>query len=67
MFSHSLISPLNKLMRGIREVNRGKTNIYIKPQANDEIGFLTESFNRMVTSIRKANELKDEYLKEVKS
>lgn len=66
MFSHSLISPLNKLMRGIREVNRGKTNIYIKPQANDEIGFLTESFNRMVTSIRKANELKDEYLKEVK-
>lgn len=66
MFSHSLISPLNRLMGGIREVNQGETNFYIKPQANDEIGFLTESFNAMVISIRKANQLKDEYLEEVK-
>ncbi len=54
ILKNSLIKPLHVLYEGMERVNRGDINITISPRFNDEIGFLTRSFNRMLHSIRKA-------------
>jgi len=54
ILKNSLIKPLRVLYEGMEKVNRGDINIKISPRFNDEIGFLTRSFNRMLHSIRKA-------------
>ncbi|GAJ12636.1 unnamed protein product, partial [marine sediment metagenome] len=54
ILKNSLIKPLHVLYEGMEKVNRGDINITISPRFNDEIGFLTRSFNRMLHSIRKA-------------
>lgn len=55
-----LVTPLNRLLSGLKQVNQGHLDISLPSQYNDEIGFLTQSFNRMVQSIKQANQLKDE-------
>lgn len=59
-FYITLIQPLNNLVQGVKAVNMGDLHIKIPMQYNDEIGFLTESFNGMVRSIGAANKLKHE-------
>jgi HAMP domain-containing protein len=55
-----LIRPLEALLGGVDRVNRGDFDVEIKPGIADEIGFLTRSFNGMVTSIKFARQkLKD--------
>jgi PAS domain S-box-containing protein len=51
---NSLIKPLQVLYEGMEKVSRGDINISISPRFNDEIGFLTRYFNRMLHSIRTA-------------
>lgn len=53
-FKQTLIDPLQALLRGVQKINTGDLNIRLPVQVQDEIGFLTGSFNRMVTSIRTA-------------
>ncbi len=65
LFRTSLIRPLQALYRGMESADRGDLEVVLSPQFNDEIGFLTESFNRMVRSVRKADQLKDEFLANV--
>ena len=50
----SLIKPLHALYEGMMSANKGNLEISVSPQFNDEIGFLTKSFNRMLQNIRKA-------------
>jgi len=61
-FTASLVHPLENLLVGVREVNRGKRDVNIHVANADEIGFLTESFNSMVDSLRETDRLKDEFL-----
>ncbi|MCB9756746.1 MAG: response regulator, partial [Myxococcales bacterium] len=58
----NLVAPLNALVAGVRAVQRGDLNIEVPVQFNDEVGFLTHSFNRTIASIRSADKLKDEFL-----
>lgn len=59
-FQGSLITPLNSLIEGVREVNEGDLTVEIPIHVEDEIGFLTRSFNSMVLSIQQAQKkLKD--------
>ncbi len=51
---NSLIKPLRILYEGMEKVNRGDIDITISPRFNDEIGFLTRTFNQMLRSIKKA-------------
>lgn len=51
-FRVTLVRPLNSLIRGVQQVNRGELDFTVQQQYNDEIGFLTRSFNGMVDSIR---------------
>lgn len=51
-FRNSLINPLNNLLQGVREVNAGNLDTTIPLLYNDELGFLTRSFNAMITSLK---------------
>ncbi len=59
-FRSTLVNPLYSLLAGVEKVNQGNMEVEVPIQVNDEIGYLTESFNGMVTSIRDARrELQD--------
>ncbi|TAL37481.1 MAG: methyl-accepting chemotaxis protein [Spirochaetes bacterium] len=51
-FSGILINPLRALSRGVREVNKGNLNVEVPVKIEDEIGYITRTFNHMVASIR---------------
>ena len=55
-FRGSLSAPLKNLLGGVETVNKGDLNTVIPVYARDEIGFLSESFNAMVKSIRHSQE-----------
>lgn len=58
--SRALLLPLNKLLEGVGKVREGDLNVKIPASVNDEIGYITNSFNEMVDSIRDAeHKLKD--------
>ncbi|HMW07979.1 MAG TPA: SpoIIE family protein phosphatase [Leptospiraceae bacterium] len=50
----ALLKPLDSMIAGVREVNKGDYNVTIPIAVSDELGFLGRSFNRMVRSIRGA-------------
>ncbi|MCB1137374.1 MAG: SpoIIE family protein phosphatase [Leptospiraceae bacterium] len=53
-FLRTLTDPLQALLQGVQKINSGDLNIRLPVLVQDEIGFLTGSFNRMVSSIRGA-------------
>lgn len=53
-FKVSLVNPLSQLVNGLDKVNKGDLEAHLEKKVNDEIGFLTDSFNGMVGSIREA-------------
>jgi signal transduction histidine kinase/class 3 adenylate cyclase/ActR/RegA family two-component response regulator len=61
-FQANLMRPLDNLLQGVRRVNQGERNVEVPVQYTDEIGFLTDSFNHMVASLRETDRLKDEFL-----
>jgi len=52
----SLSRPLITLVRGLEQVGAGKLDVVIPVRVEDEIGFLSRSFNGMVQSIKLANQ-----------
>ena len=54
LFKTSLIKPLHLLYEGMEKADKGDLDIAISPQFNDEIGFLSRSFNQMLQSIKRA-------------
>lgn len=53
-FKGTIWNPLKNLLNGIETVNKGNLNTIIPVRIKDEIGYLTDSFNNMVSSIRDA-------------
>jgi PAS domain S-box-containing protein len=49
----SLIRPLHVLYEGMERATEGDLGVTVSPKYNDEVGFLTRSFNRMLQSIKK--------------
>lgn len=60
-FKISLINPLNDLTSGVSKVNDGNLDVKVPVHVNDEIGFLAESFNNMVASIKEARRQLEDY------
>jgi tetratricopeptide (TPR) repeat protein/HAMP domain-containing protein len=59
-FHSSLVKPLNNLLGGVTKVNEGNLDIEVPIKVQDEIGYLSGSFNSMVASIKQARrELQD--------
>ncbi|MBW0432686.1 SpoIIE family protein phosphatase [Leptospira yasudae] len=61
LFHAGLIQPLRMLLNGVKEVNAGHYDVSVPIRAEDEIGFLSRSFNHMVSSIRSAQEKLKEF------
>ena len=53
-FQVGLVQPLTALQAGVRAVNAGRLDVAVPVQMDDEIGFLTRSFNGMVQSLSTA-------------
>ncbi len=51
-FANILINPLGNLAKGVRKVNKGDLDVFIPVEIEDEIGYVTTSFNNMVASIK---------------
>lgn len=60
-FLGALINPLETLLHGLQEVRQGNLDIRIPIKVEDEIGFLTYNFNRMVRTIRSAKKRLDNH------
>ncbi|PJZ71544.1 serine/threonine protein phosphatase [Leptospira perolatii] len=59
-FKNSLVDPLTSLLSGVEKVNKGDLDVVVPVKVKDEIGFLADSFNAMVSSIKQARrELQD--------
>ena len=55
-FRTTLLDPLEKLLGGVKTANEGDLNVQVSVQYDDEIGFLTDSFNRMISSLNQATQ-----------
>lgn len=64
-FSNALVKPLNELLKGLTKVNKGDLDIKLPVFVEDEIGFLSKSFNKMVRSIRAAKKRLQQYADEL--
>ncbi len=67
-FLGTFVYPLRRLLAGVREVNAGNLGVSVPVKTGDEIGFLADSFNRMVVSIKKSSDDLNEtrlYLKNI--
>lgn len=51
-FRRSLVAPLDNLLHGVRQANAGDLNVRVPITHDDELGFLTQSFNTMTASIK---------------
>jgi methyl-accepting chemotaxis protein len=60
-FFTSLVKPLESLLDGVKRVNKGDLSVVVTPGVEDEIGFLSKSFNSMVLSIKEAQFNLQEY------
>lgn len=60
-FSGALVTPLNGLLSGVTEVNEGNFDVHVPIKVEDEIGFLSRSFNGMVSSIKEAQKKLQDY------
>ena len=64
-FLGALITPLRRLLDGLGQVRAGETEVTIPVGVKDEIGYVTESFNRMVRSVRGAKMRLQKYTDEL--
>lgn len=60
-FAQSITGPLLNLVKGMGKVNSGALDTRVHVEVHDEIGFLTHSFNRMVSSVRIARRKLEEF------
>ncbi len=51
-----LVNPIRRLSLASKAVSEGNFDREIAVKSNDEIGFLTESFNEMIVKLRQSNE-----------
>ncbi|MBF0458675.1 MAG: HAMP domain-containing protein [Nitrospirae bacterium] len=50
--SRGITEPIQHLLQATADVSRGNFNIYVKADAEDEIGMLVKSFNEMISKIK---------------
>lgn len=60
-FSGSVTKPINLLYSGFQKASKGNYDIKLDIASNDEIGFVTSSFNEMIASIKESKKLLREH------
>ncbi len=61
IYYRTIIYPLNILLSGVKMVNQGNLELAIPVMVQDEMGFLSESFNSMVLSIKNSKTKLQDY------
>ena len=56
LFSNKLTKPIRELVNTTREVESGNFKIRARIISKDELGFLAQSFNNMISAVDKSNE-----------
>ncbi len=67
-FRGALVHPLHDLLNGVKRVDEGNLEAMVPVKMEDEIGFLSDAFNKMMTSVKDSNEKIDyinHYLKNI--
>ena len=64
LFSRMITKPIRNLQRQMEQVEQGQYKILLQKEANDEIGNLVTSYNRMIMKIKTL--IEDVYLYEIK-
>ena len=41
------VNPINRLVKGMKKVQKGDSNVYVQDDRKDELGFLNKTFNEM--------------------
>ena len=60
LISHRIINPIKSLITATAKISKGDLDYHIQPTSRDEIGKLTDDFNRMTTNLATArNELRE--------
>jgi len=49
--SFDIVKPINRLVKGMKKVQSGESNVHIKDDRGDELGFLNKAFNEMSSEI----------------
>jgi signal transduction histidine kinase len=57
----NLLSPLNKILEGVRQVDAGNLTVQVLVTVRDEIGDLAQNFNQMTQSLRQSKEELTQY------
>lgn len=52
LFSSSILAPLNRLRKGMKQVQGGNLSVIVQDHYNDEIGEVTQNFNNMLIEIK---------------
>jgi class 3 adenylate cyclase len=63
--SHSVAAPLGRLRQAMAEVERGRLDVRAPVVSDDEIGAVTEGFNRMVRGLREREAMRESFGKYV--
>ncbi|WP_058486576.1 methyl-accepting chemotaxis protein [Defluviitalea phaphyphila] len=48
----SITKPMEELLKGMGKIEKGNLTIHLKKKSNDEVGKLTNQFNKMISQIR---------------
>jgi two-component system sensor histidine kinase YesM len=46
-----IVNPINRLVKGMKKVQKGESNVYVQDDRKDELGFLNKTFNEMSSEI----------------
>ncbi|RDB02280.1 HAMP domain-containing sensor histidine kinase [Runella aurantiaca] len=57
----TLLSPLNQILEGVRQVDAGNLMVQVPVTVRDEIGDLAQNFNQMTQSLRQSKEELTQY------
>ncbi|MCC5814770.1 MAG: SpoIIE family protein phosphatase, partial [Leptospira sp.] len=64
-FGGALLVPIQTLVDGLTQVNEGNLDVNLKIKVEDEIGFMTKSFNNMTWSIKSSQLKLQEYAEQL--
>ena len=68
LISRKITSPLKQLQKASEEIGEGNYNVDLSVSSEDELGLLTETFNQMISKLKKqSEEIAEERAKKVRS
>lgn len=62
MLSHSMIRPMNELLKGIRSISRDRFIEPIQISSSDELGELARSFNEMAARLTEEQQMRSDFI-----